>query len=923
MSLKKVFVLIINACKHQRQYKQDLYYIEHVPENARVHYINFICSEPHEYETYTSIEELYKNKKHELYLYVFMYNVDINALGVLFNKYMHRLILPNGKLFFTYNMEIQNAIQHSIHTFKQYRALRALFHERLKGTHVVYTKRLVLDETVSHVPIISTETPTPRKKPDKRHKRVQVNGWVVVWEEPGFIEGEILHLTKEQKKENRKRKDQVTDPVLSTIREEDEEEEDTTKPKETGHDAAAAAAVAAAKAAERERERLDIMESIRKTIMEGRTASVTTASLLDRGREREREREDIFSVPLSKGRGREPEEEGQHDPKPSSTHKGRKGTVNAFGHLFKSSNIYLHIINDWLTAPVVDVVVNAATTTGSPFDSGSGTVKGIREYLFRAKTIGGTLKHASSEHARQYKILTDDYTPKWVQNQSKNTAGTASFTIHQGVPYKFRLDKREFYIIHAAGPAGAGDKHAKPRLQSAYTAVFNLLDTDSLNISSAAVPLIGTGVYSVDPAVCLEALYRAVLSVQLRRQIHVYVTIPSATLTQQMIDTLKSLLRKQQHGSVGSTHTHSSVVFDDVQDEHVQALQLDQEGIDNIKFLHLEHVEIRADGNCLFYSIAHCILNLYTGDYTFQDERFSYASRSTKNEIKNQVHKFGKLLRDYSVSMYLEIINDYNQKTFEEILEDPKYTSLIVTIVLDMRQDKEPQTVHDICDALHAYYNIMRDERRLEFGSQLDIYILERALNINMFIIQYSIHHVTKEKYWNVKSNTTFISTQKSIFLHYNGTNHYSSLVPMRRTLRRYTTEDILHHFDELYRQGVIVLDYGGATTDTRRPSAPRLKQSEIEKINEHEHEALEEQQRKHDLLVRLYDETLFLTYVQIPGKGNCMFQSIAECLLHLPPRHGRDEMYRPFYLNGNRYQLVQHNSKQNKKTIRDFTCQL
>ena len=154
----------------------------------------------------------------------------------------------------------------------------------------------------------------------------------------------------------------------------------------------------------------------------------------------------------------------------------------------------------------------------------------------------------------------------------------------------------------------------------------------------------------------------------------------------------------------------------------------------------------------------------------------------------------------------------------------------------------------------------MRDERRLEFGSQLDIYILEKALSINMFIIQYSIHHVTKEKYWNVKSNTTFISTQKSIFLHYNGTNHYSSLVPTRRmlTLRRYTAEDILHHFDELYRQGVIVLDYGGATTDSRRPSAPRLKQSEIEKINEHEREALEEQQRKHDWLVRLYDETFF-----------------------------------------------------------------
>ena len=142
-------------------------------------------------------------------------------------------------------------------------------------------------------------------------------------------------------------------------------------------------------------------------------------------------------------------------------------------------------------------------------------------------------------------------------------------------------------------------------------------------------------------------------------------------------------------------------------------------------------------------------------------------------------------------------------------------------------------------------------------------------------------------------------------------------------TLRRYTTEDILHHFDELYRQGVIVLDYGGATTDTRRPSAPRLKQSEIEKINEHEREALEEQQRKHDRLARLYDETFFLTYVQIPGKGNCMFQSIAVCLLRLPPRHGRDELYRPFHLNGNRYQLVQHNSTQNKKTIRDFTCAL
>jgi len=83
MSLKKVFVLIINACKHQRQYERDLYYIQHVPQNARVHYINFNCLEVHEYETYTSIEELYKNKKHELYLYVFMYNIDINALGVL------------------------------------------------------------------------------------------------------------------------------------------------------------------------------------------------------------------------------------------------------------------------------------------------------------------------------------------------------------------------------------------------------------------------------------------------------------------------------------------------------------------------------------------------------------------------------------------------------------------------------------------------------------------------------------------------------------------------------------------------------------------------------------------------------------------------------------------------------------------------
>ena len=164
-----------------------------------VDFLNEHCTEttPHKTKTFSTIKEVYFNQKKSPYICIFL--CDENKTKYVLDKYLQRLLLPNGMfVLIPKNLHTSAQINDSLHniSYNLYKEFLLHFYIKEKTGSVFYIiKRCIVYDEQTVTEISKTVTQRRRRRNNIQavpNTTIPYDKWFEVWVEPYFMEGEML-----------------------------------------------------------------------------------------------------------------------------------------------------------------------------------------------------------------------------------------------------------------------------------------------------------------------------------------------------------------------------------------------------------------------------------------------------------------------------------------------------------------------------------------------------------------------------------------------------------------------------------------------------------------------------------------------------------------------------------------------------------